>query len=302
MQYNINDIAKIIEAERHGNNEALINWLLIDSRSLCFPKETLFFAIKTERNDGHKYIYELYKRGVRNFVVESIHNIEEWKGHDELLKAEDVNFLVVNNSVDALQSLATFHRNQIDIPVIAITGSNGKTIVKEWIYQLLSPDFNICRSPRSYNSQLGVPLSLWLLNKQHDIALIEAGISKCGEMDKLQNMIQPQISVLTNIGSAHQENFSSLEEKFKEKLRLFKDCKKAVINLQASPIKKYDTSCLKDRVTEFPAVIDVKKSDSSATITYKMNGHIGSYTIPFIDNASIENSVTCLALCRALAE
>lgn len=302
MQYNINDIAKIIEAERHGNNEALINWLLIDSRSLCFPKETLFFAIKTERNDGHKYIYELYKRGVRNFVVESIHNIEEWKGHDELLKAEDVNFLVVNNSVDALQSLATFHRNQIDIPIIAITGSNGKTIVKEWIYQLLSPDFNICRSPRSYNSQLGVPLSLWLLNKQHDIALIEAGISKCGEMDKLQNMIQPQIAVLTNIGSAHQENFSSLEEKFKEKLRLFKDCKKAVINLQASPIKKYDTSCLKDRVTEFPAVIDVKKSDSSATITYKMNGHIGSYTIPFIDNASIENSVTCLALCGALAE
>lgn len=302
MQYNINDIAKIIGAERHGNNDALINWLLIDSRSLCFPEETLFFAIKTERNDGHKYIYELYKRGVRNFVVENLPSTTEDNKDNELIKSGDVNFLVVNNSVSALQSLATYHRNQLDIPVVAITGSNGKTIVKEWLYQLLSPDFNICRSPRSYNSQLGVPLSLWFINKQHDIALIEAGISQPDEMDKLQSMIQPQICVLTNIGAAHQENFRSLEDKLNEKLKLFKNCDKAVINLQSEPINKCDLSALKDKLTDYPTITDIKKEDSSATISFNMNGYSGSYTIPFIDNASIENSITCLAVCEALAE
>ena len=139
MTYTIDEIAQVIGAERKGTTEAKINWLLIDSRSLCFPEETLFFALKTEKNDGHKYIEELYRRGVRNFVVESL----------PIQGTKDCNFLMVKSPLKALQDLAAYHRSQLDIPVIGITGSNGKTTVKEWLYQLLSPDFNVCRSPRS---------------------------------------------------------------------------------------------------------------------------------------------------------
>ena len=166
--YTIDEIAQVIGAERKGTAEAKINWLLIDSRSLCFPEETLFFALKTEKNDGHKYIKELYRRGVRNFVVENL----PASGMD------GANFLMVKSPLQALQDLAAYHRNKLDIPVIGITGSNGKTTVKEWLYQVLSPDFNVCRSPRSYNSQVGVPLSVWLINPHNDLAIIEAGISQ----------------------------------------------------------------------------------------------------------------------------
>ena len=138
MQYKIEQIAGIIKAERHGNTSADISWLLTDSRSLCFPEETLFFAIKTKRNDGHRYISELYKNGVRNFVVSEL--------PDDMPNCTDANFLVVSDTLQALQQLAEHHRMRFDIPVIAITGSNGKTTVKEWLYQLLSPSCNVCRS------------------------------------------------------------------------------------------------------------------------------------------------------------
>lgn len=304
MQYEISDIAQIIRAERHGSHEAKINWLLIDSRSLCFPEETLFFAIKTERNDGHKYIYELYKRGVRNFVVEHLPNISTntEKELNEILKSKDINFLLVDNSIYALQALAAWHREQLKTPIIAITGSNGKTIVKEWLYQLISPDFNVCRSPRSYNSQLGVPLSLWIINKEHDIAIIEAGISKPDEMDNLSNIIKPQICIMTNIGTAHQENFKSLEEKCNEKLKLFKNCDKAVLDLSSEPICKYGYSNIKNKTAEYPVINEIAKDDSSATISFILKGYNGTYTIPFIDNASIENSITCIAICEAMFE
>lgn len=219
--YKISDITRIIGATRRGCEDASINWLLIDSRSLCFPEETLFFAIKTNKNDGHKYIDDLYRRGVKNFVVSEIpFEMESYKL---------CNFLLVDDTLQALQTLAAYNRQKYDIPVVSITGSNGKTTVKEWLYQLLSPDFNVCRSPRSYNSQYGVPLSLWLIDSHHDLAIIEAGISHPGEMDKLERIIRPTIGVLTNIGEAHQENFSSMEEKRAEKMKLLVNCEEIIV-------------------------------------------------------------------------
>lgn len=292
MQYRISDIAHIINAERKGSEDALINWLLIDSRSLCFPKETLFFAIRTNRNDGHKYIGELYKRGVRNFIVSSLPaDIDQYP---------QSNFLLVHDTLQAMQQLAAYHREQFDIPVIAITGSNGKTTVKEWLYQLLSPDFNVCRSPRSYNSQVGVPLSLWLLNPHNDVAIIEAGISNPNEMDNLNRMIRPTISVITNIGEAHQENFFTKEGKCDEKLKLMRNCETAVINLQDEFITKVARQEVLNKVKYWPMVRSVEKKGTSATITYTLNGKQSQYSIPFIDNAAIENSVTCLATCASL--
>ncbi len=292
MQYVISDIARIMDADRTGSDDALINWLLIDSRSLCFPKETLFFAIRTNRNDGHKYIGELYKRGVRNFVVSTL--------PADLSMFPQSNFLLVHDTLQALQRLAAYHREQFNIPVIAITGSNGKTTVKEWLYQLLSPDMNVCRSPRSYNSQVGVPLSLWLLNPHNDIAIIEAGISNPNEMDNLNRMIRPTISVITNIGEAHQENFFTKEGKCDEKLKLMRNCETAVINLQDPFITKVARQETLDKVKYWPMILNVEKHGTSATISFNLNGQQGRYTIPFIDNAAIENSITCLATCASL--
>lgn len=211
--YTISNIAALIGAHRHGNAEGQIGWLLTDSRSLCFPETTLFFAIRTARGDGHRYIADLYKRGVRNFVVE------------ELPPAgyADANFLLVPSARQALQRLAERHRESFSIPVIGIAGSNGKTTVKEWIYQMLSADFTVTRSPRSYNSQIGVPLSVWGLWKGSQIGLFEAAISEPDEMQALQRIIQPTIGVFTCLGEAHQENFHSMEQKCMEKLALFHD-------------------------------------------------------------------------------
>ena len=283
--YTIDEIAQVIGAERKGMTEAKINWLLIDSRSLCFPEETLFFALKTEKNDGHKYIEELYRRGVRNFVVESL------LARD----FEDCNFLVVKSPLQALQELAAYHRGNLDIPVIGITGSNGKTTVKEWLYQLLSPDFNICRSPRSYNSQVGVPLSVWLINPHNDLAIIEAGISQSGEMVKLERIVKPTIGVMTNLGAAHQENFMSYDIKCAEKMQLFKNCQTVVINSEDPTIQKC-IETLPESVQRIKLQVrQVEKDNDHATIRFEYQGQIGQYMIPFIDDASIENSITCFS-------
>ena len=202
----IEEIANSLNAKWVGTNNACIDWVLTDSRSLCFAEETLFFALKTKRNDGHKYIPELYEQGVRNFVVSDL--------PDDLQHYQDANFLQIPSPLKGLQKLAEKHRMKFDVPVVGITGSNGKTIVKEWLYQLLSPERIITRSPRSYNSQIGVPLSVWLMNEKTEMGLFEAGISEMGEMEVLQSVIRPTIGVLTNIGGAHQENFYSLQDKF----------------------------------------------------------------------------------------
>jgi len=221
MTYTIEKVTTLIGARRYGDNDTNIGFILTDSRSLCFPEETLFFALKSERNDGHNYIPELYRRGVKNFVVTDVP-----KGYAS--DYPEANFLKVVNTLEALQRLAERHRDEFNIPIVGITGSNGKTMVKEWLYQLLSPSMFVTRSPRSYNSQIGVPLSVWLMNEQTQVGVFEAGISQPGEMLALRDIIQPTIAVLTNVGAAHQENFSSKEEKCREKLILFHDAETIV--------------------------------------------------------------------------
>lgn len=207
-------------ARQVGEADITIDHLLTDSRSLCFPESTLFFAIKTPHGDGHAYIPDLYSRGVRAFVVEDL--------PDQEAMAPDCVYLQVENSLTALQRLAERKRETYDIPVIGITGSNGKTTVKEWLYQMLSPDMTVTRSPRSYNSQIGVPLSVWGLWEKSQIGIFEAGISQPGEMEALERIIQPTIGVFTGLGTAHQENFQSMEQKREEKMKLFANCKTVI--------------------------------------------------------------------------
>ena len=290
--YTIDEIAQVIGAQRRGTAAATINWLLIDSRSLCFPDETLFFALKTEKNDGHKYIEELYRRGVRNFVVEDIPLPVSSMAAGAL---GGCNFLVVKSPLQALQDLAAHHRSKLDIPVIGITGSNGKTTVKEWLYQLLSPDFNVCRSPRSYNSQVGVPLSVWLISPHNDVALIEAGISQPGEMAKLERIVKPTIGVMTNLGAAHQENFLSYDIKCAEKLQLFQNSQKVVLNTDNVTVL-HAAEALPECVERVKLEVrNVEKENDHAIVRFEYQGSVGQYTIPFIDDASIENSITCFS-------
>ena len=220
-------IHEIIQAIRPlqviGNADGLqsldISYLLTDSRQLgSEPEATLFFALKTAKNDGARYIPSLVERGVRCYVLESLDNLDGLDGLDNRL------FLLVEDSLAALQQLAAYKRSLYHGPVIGITGSNGKTVVKEWLYQLLKDDYRITRSPKSYNSQIGVPLSVWQLSEQTELAIFEAGISEMGEMARLQPIIRPTIGVITYIGTEHGENFPSLEVKRAEKMQLFVDC------------------------------------------------------------------------------
>ena len=297
MRMSIEYIVNILNANRVGNKEAGIDWILTDSRSLCFAEETLFFALKTKRNDGHKYIPDLYKRGVHNFVVSEL--------PQDLENYVDANFLQVPNPLKSLQRLAEKYRASFDIPVIGITGSNGKTVVKEWIYQLLCPERIITRSPRSYNSQIGVPLSVWLMNERTELGIFEAGISEMGEMEALQSIIRPTIGILTNIGGAHQENFYSVIDKCTEKLTLFKDCDVFIYDADNKLISNCVSKCLfgareiawSKKDPEHPLFIEwIKKGKDSTTIRYRYLGMPNEYTIPFIDEASVENSLHCLAV------
>ena len=302
MKYSIEKVTTLIGARRYGNNEGQIRWLLTDSRSLCFPEETLFFALKTQRNDGHRYIGDLYRRGVRHFVVEQVPE------HYDTVYPE-ANFLRVPHTLAALQRLAERHRDEFNVPIVGITGSNGKTMVKEWLYQLLLPSQKIVRSPRSYNSQIGVPLSVWLLNEQTEIGIFEAGISQPGEMFALRDIIQPTIGVLTSLGAAHQENFRSMEEKCMEKLELMHDTEAMVYCSDNDTVsrcirrmqykgEKIAWSQCDEQAALFVKEIAVKAP--ATRITYIWQGEENCYTIPFIDEASVENAITCTAVALRL--
>ena len=299
MTYTIEKIATLIGARRYGESECTIGWLLTDSRSLCFPEQTLFFALQSQRNDGHRYIDELYRRGVRSFVVEQVpeHCTQVYP---------DANFLRVPSTLAALQRLAERHRDEFSIPVVGITGSNGKTWVKEWLYQLLMPSMKTTRSPRSYNSQIGVPLSVWLLNEQSKVALFEAGISQPGEMLALHDIIQPTIGVLTSLGAAHQENFRSMDEKCMEKLQLFNGADAIVYpsddDVVSRCIRRSDFKGERIGWSRFSEsspmfIVSTTPVDSERSkgtlVSYIYKGTRGNYTIPFIDEASVENSITC---------
>ena len=302
MTYTIEKITTLIGAHRFGNADANIGFLLTDSRSLCFPEETLFFALRSGRNDGHHYIFDLYRRGVRNFVVDTL-------PEDYTTTYPDANFLRVKSPLVALQRLAERHRDEFDIPIVGITGSNGKTIVKEWLYQLLSPQTTVTRSPRSYNSQIGVPLSVWLLSEHTGVGVFEAGISQTGEMLALRDIIQPTIAVLTNLGTAHQENFASKEDKCREKLVLFHDAKTVVFCADDEPVSStVNASGYSGEVLSWSCndpsssfyVKSIDKEDTTSTIHYIYKGETGEYRLPFIDDASVRNSITCAVVALRL--
>ncbi len=302
MIYSIQHIAGIINSKTTVPSDANIEHLLIDSRTVLFPADSLFFALKGPRRNGHSFINELYQKGVRNFVVcEKI--VEEYNG---------AVFLQVADTLQALQLLAAWHRKQFSIPVIGITGSNGKTIVKEWLNQLLEDNYRVIRSPKSYNSQIGVPLSVWPLNKSHELGIFEAGISQSGEMEKLQRIIQPTIGIFTNIGEAHSENFMSLRQKVNEKLRLFTDvdaliyCKdypeihEAIAGLwqqlnkgRSKPFVLVNWSTVSEASLQ---ILTIYKEDGNTQITADWKGQQQQITIPLTDNASVENAIHCWCL------
>ncbi len=292
-------ISKIIELLKanpfHYEIDSEIKWLLTDSRSLMFPDQSLFFAIRTDRNDGHKYIPELYQSGLRNFVISTF--------HPEFNQLTDAVFFKVENTVDALQLIVSAHRKAFNIPVLGITGSNGKTIVKEWLYQLLHADFNITRSPRSYNSQIGVPLSVWSLNENSQLGIFEAGISMPGEMNRLEKIIRPEIGIFTNLGDAHQENFVSLKHKCEEKLQLFRNSKVLIYNADNKLVdiaisKMYpDISTFTWGFSNNAKLKVISKIVGSASTSIQIQHNETSFEIflPFTDDASFENVMHCIA-------
>ncbi len=302
MHYTIDNITALIGARRFGTAPAEIAWLLTDSRSLAFPETTLFFALRTKLGDGHRYIAELYRRGVRNFVVGTV-------PEDHETAYPEANFLLTVSPLKALQRLAERHREEYDVPVIGVTGSNGKTVVKEWLYQLLSPSMRVTRSPRSYNSQVGVPLSVCLLDEHTQVGIFEAGISQPDEMQALRAIIQPTIGVMTNIGPAHQENFSTIQEKCHEKLSLFKDADVIVYCADDPVISECVVSSLytgdllawSTRDPQRALYINkVQKGEDTTCITYTYLGRESQMTIPFTDDASVSNTIHCLAVCLYL--
>lgn len=297
MEYAIRDIARITGAKINNLHDTTITILLTDSRRLSFPEKSLFFAIPTKSNDGHRYVEELYQLKVRNFVVSEMHPAFE--------QMTDANFLLVKDTVKALQRLAAFHRRRFEIPVIGITGSNGKTIVKEFLFQLLNEEFNIVRSPRSYNSQIGVPLSVWQMEEKHTLGIFEAGISMPDEMEKLQPIISPTIGIITNMGEAHQENFISMTQKCHEKLMLFSECEAIIYDGDNLFISNcIEAACLSHKAiawsrtnSDAPLYIEsIQKQGDKTIIHCTLMGLENHITIPFTDDASIENVMHSLAL------
>ncbi|MEG1544463.1 MAG: bifunctional UDP-N-acetylmuramoyl-tripeptide:D-alanyl-D-alanine ligase/alanine racemase, partial [Tannerellaceae bacterium] len=297
MEYTIKEVAAAIGIINDKLYDCTISILLTDSRTLSFPDQSLFFALKTKTNNGHNYIAELYKLRVRNFVV------SDWLPEYDAMT--DANFLVVKDTLKALQRLAMYHRKRFTIPVIGITGSNGKTIVKEFLYQLLHSEFNIVRSPRSFNSQLGVPLSVWQMNEKNTLGIFEAGISQPDEMERLQPIIAPTIGIITNIGEAHQENFISTTQKCMEKLSLFNDCEAIIYDGDNAFVSNcIESACLSHKAiawsrtdSEAPLFIEsVVKKEEETIVRCTLLGYERVYTIPFTDDASIENVMHCLAL------
>ena len=294
MSYTIEHIASWLTTNSVIKKPAHIAHLLTDSRRLIYPDTSLFFAISTGQNDGHLYIEELIQRGVFNFVVKSNFDTSSFPA---------VNFLKVDDVLLALQVIASNHRSQYSYPVIGITGSNGKTIVKEWLNQLLANRYRIIRSPRSYNSQIGVPLSVWEMEEKHQLAIFEAGISQKGEMDVLANIIQPTIGILTSMGTAHQEGFENETEKRNEKWKLFQKAQVIIAPLSDVALRDNDVA----QNLSVPIIITWSRTDEASLKiksekitqgqTHLQANYLGTdiqLVIPFTDLISVNNTITCL--------
>ena len=290
MSISIKNSIAILNATWIGiNPDTTVDTISIDSRSLQNSEHTLFFALTGPNNDAHHYINDLIANGVQNFVVTFIP--EECKNR--------ANFLIVENTLVALQQFAAYYRSLFHFSIIGLTGSNGKTIVKEWLNFLLSPDYNVIRSPKSYNSQVGVPLSVIAINEKHNLGIFEAGISTVNEMDKLEKIIKPTIGILTNIGSSHDEGFTNLEEKIQQKMLLFQNAA-VLIYQKNSEVEKYISaktnlfswSYKEDNADVFVFRKEIENQQTTLFYTYKNNNY--ELKIPFIDKASVENAVSSL--------
>ena len=285
-----------------ANEQREFDLLLTDSRKLTVAERSIFFAIPTRRNSGFNFIDELYEKGVRNFVVSNTLSSEE---RMRLLPMEKANIWYVPNVVLALQQLAAYHRMQFSMPVIGITGSNGKTIVKDWLTQMLGEDKHVVSSPKSYNSQIGVPLSVWLMNKTHETAIFETGISESGEMDRLRDVVQPTIGIFTNIGQVHDENFLSRKHKISEKLKLFTHCQTLVycsnhreiqnVIIETEGLKKVNFFTWGNNENDNVRIIRQTVGAKQTTIRIAYNGEERDIVIPFVDRASAENVMHCVA-------
>lgn len=302
LLYNISQVASIIKAKTFGKNvDAEIEHILLDSRKLLFPSTSLFFALDSQRRNGSLFIEELYHKGVNCFVVDE--NFSKTK----MQQFSNAFFLHVADVLQALHLLTSFHRQQFTIPVIGITGSNGKTIVKEWLFQLLQTDFNIVRSPKSYNSQIGVPLSVWQMNDAHSLGIFEAGISQPDEMQNLAKIIAPTIAVFTTIGEAHGEGFLNIRQKINEKLKLAV-ASKALIYCADDPDLNEAVNAFKNNVRpgdDFELfnwskkesatlqVISTETANDQTSISVQWKEHTVNFKIPFTDTASVENAITC---------
>lgn len=297
IDYTIEEIFDHIHGEwLLKTNNAGLDFLSLDSRKISDPSNTIFWAISSESRKGSDYIKELYQKGVRNFVTQDKLPVKNFRG---------ANLILVKNSVEALQRLAQAHRKKYKhIHVIGITGSNGKTVVKEWLNELLSGMYSVIKSPRSYNSQIGVPLSVLQIRDFHQVGIFEAGISKPGEMKKLQKIIQPETGIFTNIGQAHDVGFHSRSEKIQEKLLLFKRCKtfiypgnQAEIGFEINEMKPaagVQKMSWGKNGDDFKVGSEEKAlGQTEITIVYKKEQY--RFDIPFTDKASVENAASCFA-------
>lgn len=295
--YSFTHIAEIVNGRiLQLASESSIEQLVIDSRKIISPAHSLFFALEGPRRDGHLFINEAHSKGIRNFVVSKSIEPNNWN---------DSNFILVSNTLAALQKLAAYHRKQFAFPVVGITGSNGKTIVKEWLNQLLEGDFDIVRSPRSFNSQIGVPLSVWQMNAQHELGIFEAGISQPDEMLKLENIIQPTIGLFTNIGPAHSEGFESTEQKINEKARLFihantiiycteeESVHREIELLQKNSNKKIKLFSWGHNDGATLQIKRIQKSARGSIVEAKYAEKEITIEVPFTDDASIHNAMSC---------
>lgn len=299
----ISDIAKIVNGSLSGKQDLVIFDLVTDSRQMTFPEGMTFFAIRGKNHDGHHFIGNLYQKGIRAFIVEAL--------PADMARYSDAAFVLTNNTISALQLLAAYKRENFKSPVIAVTGSAGKTVVKEWLADILGLSVPVIRSPKSYNSQVGVPLSVWKLDEKYKLGIFEAGISLPGEMGKLQKVINPDIGVITNIGDAHSENFTDNKTKAKEKLKLFVNTSLLIYCSDQELVKKLmqeDKNLRSKKLIDWScenksAAIFVRKIQQPGNHTLvKMNylGKTNDFIIPFTDRASIENAITVISVCLAL--
>ena len=300
--YVFSDIASMMglkPAQLHADQR--VDILLTDSRKLLFPEATIFFAISSPQRDASMFILPLYEKGVRCFVTDKAF------GHAELSLLPEANIIYTENVLESMQRLAAAHRHRFSYPVIGITGSNGKTIVKEWLYHLLQDLYRVVQSPKSYNSQVGVPLSVWQMNEGYDLGIFEAGISQQGEMAALQKIIDPTIGILTYIGEAHAKGFSGKDEKIREKLLLFRSSRMLIYPAD-DPMVEAAVKKFKEEINPSLELLSWGRSSgevrlenttwdiSGTTVTVNYKSESFTYRIPFSDEASVSNSITCLAL------